>query len=177
MGQAGSASRPHGAPEELANDECFVEQREKEMPKTDKPNILVIWGDDIGILSCYSHGLIGYRTPNIDRLAKEGIVFIDRGFGCFAGRSADVNDVDAAVDRVDPGRARCRSATSASLARIIARGAGLIAGSPGARGSPGRVTVPTPSPALKPRPAPGGAKRTVATISAPWVTSGSSPAS
>jgi arylsulfatase len=34
-------------------------------PKADKPNILVIWGDDIGItnLSCYSHGLMGYRTP------------------------------------------------------------------------------------------------------------------
>jgi hypothetical protein len=36
-----------------------------------KPNILVIWGDDIGItnLSCYSDGLMGYRTPNIDRIA------------------------------------------------------------------------------------------------------------
>ena len=48
------------------------------MPKkTDKPNILVIWGDDIGIanLSCYSHGLMGYQTPNIDRLAKEGMMF------------------------------------------------------------------------------------------------------
>ena len=40
----------------------------------DKPNILVIWGDDIGItnLSCYSDGLMGYRTPNIDRIANEG---------------------------------------------------------------------------------------------------------
>src|ERR1041384_1880729 len=39
-----------------------------------QPNILVIWGDDIGIsnLSCYSHGLMGYKTPNIDRLANEG---------------------------------------------------------------------------------------------------------
>jgi hypothetical protein len=39
----------------------------------DKPNILVIWGDDIGIsnLSCYSDGLMGYRTPNIDRLAAD----------------------------------------------------------------------------------------------------------
>jgi arylsulfatase len=44
-----------------------------------KPNILVIWGDDIGItnLSCYSHGVMGYRTPNIDRLAKEGMMFTD----------------------------------------------------------------------------------------------------
>ncbi len=40
----------------------------------DKPNILVIWGDDIGItnLSCYSDGLMGYRTPNIDRIAERG---------------------------------------------------------------------------------------------------------
>ena len=49
------------------------------MAKAKKPNILVIWGDDIGItnLSCYTHGLMGYQTPNIDRLAKEGVMFID----------------------------------------------------------------------------------------------------
>jgi len=49
------------------------------MADTKKPNILVIWGDDIGIsnLSCYSHGLMGYQTPNIDRLAKEGMMFTD----------------------------------------------------------------------------------------------------
>ena len=57
-----------------------------------KPNILVIWGDDIGIsnLSCYSHGLMGYQTPNIDRLAKEGMMFTD-SYGeqsCTAGRSS-----------------------------------------------------------------------------------------
>jgi arylsulfatase A-like enzyme len=57
-----------------------------------KPNILVIWGDDIGItnLSCYSDGLMGYRTPNIDRLAKEGMKFTD-SYGeqsCTAGRSS-----------------------------------------------------------------------------------------
>jgi hypothetical protein len=42
-----------------------------------KPNILVIWGDDIGIwnLSCYSSGMMGYQTPNIDRIAKEGMRF------------------------------------------------------------------------------------------------------
>jgi arylsulfatase len=62
------------------------------MAKTDKPNILVIWGDDIGIsnLSCYSHGVMGYRTPNIDRLAKEGMMFTD-SYGeqsCTAGRSS-----------------------------------------------------------------------------------------
>src|SRR6202453_2748561 len=69
------------------------------------------------------------------------------------------------------------AATSAILARIIARGAGLIAGSPGGSGSPGRGTVPTPSPARKLTPAPGGCRRTVATISAACVTAGSSPAS
>lgn len=42
-----------------------------------KPNILVIWGDDIGItnLSFNSKGLVGYKTPNIDRTAKEGMTF------------------------------------------------------------------------------------------------------
>jgi len=61
------------------------------MPDQEKPNILVIWGDDIGIsnLSCYSHGLMGYRTPNIDRLAKEGMMFTDSydEQSCTAGRS------------------------------------------------------------------------------------------
>ncbi|ABR89237.1 arylsulfatase [Janthinobacterium sp. Marseille] len=57
-----------------------------------KQNILVIWGDDIGIsnLSCYSRGLMGYQTPNIDRLAKEGMMFTD-SYGeqsCTAGRSS-----------------------------------------------------------------------------------------
>ena len=57
-----------------------------------KPNILVIWGDDIGIanISAYSNGLMGYETPNIDRIAKEGIKF-QHYYGeqsCTAGRSA-----------------------------------------------------------------------------------------
>ena len=57
----------------------------------DKPNILVIWGDDIGItnISAYSDGIMGYHTPNIDRIADEGIRFTDY-YGdqsCTAGRS------------------------------------------------------------------------------------------
>jgi arylsulfatase A-like enzyme len=65
---------------------------EKAKEGTKKPNILVIWGDDIGIsnLSCYSHGLMGYQTPNIDRLANEGMMFTD-SYGeqsCTAGRSS-----------------------------------------------------------------------------------------
>ena len=44
-----------------------------------KPNILVIWGDDIGQsnISAYTMGLMGYRTPNIDRIAREGMIFTD----------------------------------------------------------------------------------------------------
>jgi arylsulfatase len=61
-------------------------------PKSTKPNILVIWGDDIGYwnLSCYSRGMMGYQTPNIDRIAHEGVLFTDC-YGeqsCTAGRSA-----------------------------------------------------------------------------------------
>lgn len=62
------------------------------MAKEKKPNILVIWGDDIGIsnLSCYTRGLMGYQTPNIDRIANEGMMFTD-AYGeqsCTAGRSS-----------------------------------------------------------------------------------------
>jgi arylsulfatase A-like enzyme len=44
-----------------------------------KPNILVIWGDDIGRsnISAYTKGIMGYRTPNIDRNANEGMIFTD----------------------------------------------------------------------------------------------------
>lgn len=57
-----------------------------------KPNILVIWGDDIGIsnISAYSSGLMGYETPNIDRIAREGLK-MQHYYGeqsCTAGRSA-----------------------------------------------------------------------------------------
>jgi arylsulfatase A-like enzyme len=57
-----------------------------------KPNILVIWGDDIGVhnISAYNHGVMGYRTPNIDRLAKEGAMFTDfyAQQSCTAGRAS-----------------------------------------------------------------------------------------
>jgi arylsulfatase A-like enzyme len=57
-----------------------------------KPNILIIWGDDIGVanISAYSNGLMGYETPNIDRIAREGIKF-QHYYGeqsCTAGRAA-----------------------------------------------------------------------------------------
>jgi arylsulfatase len=59
---------------------------------TKKPNIVIIWGDDIGQsnISAYSKGLMGYQTPNIDRLAREGVMFTDY-YGeqsCTAGRAS-----------------------------------------------------------------------------------------
>src|SRR6187455_2069866 len=62
------------------------------LAQTQKPNILVIWGDDIGTsnISAYSDGLMGYETPNIDRIAREGIRFLHY-YGeqsCTAGRAA-----------------------------------------------------------------------------------------
>ncbi|MCA3151199.1 MAG: sulfatase-like hydrolase/transferase, partial [Rhodocyclaceae bacterium] len=56
-----------------------------------KPNFLILWGDDIGWfnISAYNHGMMGYKTPNIDRIAKEGAMFTD-WYGqqsCTAGRA------------------------------------------------------------------------------------------
>jgi arylsulfatase len=57
-----------------------------------KPNILVLWGDDIGYwnISAYNRGMMGYRTPNIDRIAREGAIFTDcyAQQSCTAGRAA-----------------------------------------------------------------------------------------
>ena len=69
-----------------------------------QPNFLVIWGDDIGItnLSCYSDGLMGYRTPNIDRIAREGMRFTDfyAEQSCTAGRASTPSSTSS-------GRRRC----------------------------------------------------------------------
>ena len=75
-----------------APQQSTTKSRSGAMAKSDQPNILVIWGDDIGQsnLSCYTHGMMGYRTPNIDRIAKEGMLFTD-SYGeqsCTAGRSS-----------------------------------------------------------------------------------------
>ena len=60
--------------------------------QTKKPNIIIIWGDDIGQtnISAYTKGMVGYRTPNIDRVANEGIIFTDyyAEQSCTAGRAA-----------------------------------------------------------------------------------------
>ena len=60
--------------------------------QTEKPNILVIWGDDIGVhnISAYNHGMMGYLTPNIDRIANEGAMFTHAYAqqSCTAGRAS-----------------------------------------------------------------------------------------
>ncbi|MFK8043794.1 arylsulfatase [Congregibacter sp.] len=70
----------------LVSGATFAQDDEK------KPNILVLWGDDIGgfNISAYNQGMMGYRTPNIDQIAKEGALFTD-WYGqqsCTAGRAA-----------------------------------------------------------------------------------------
>ena len=66
---------------------CFAASAQAE-----KPNIVIIWGDDIGQsnISAYTKGMMGYRTPNIDRVADEGMIFTDyyAEQSCTAGRAA-----------------------------------------------------------------------------------------
>ncbi|MEK6335734.1 MAG: arylsulfatase [Acidobacteriota bacterium] len=65
---------------------------ENAAPQAKKPNIVIIWGDDIGQsnVSAYSRGVMGYQTPNIDRVAKEGMMFTDyyAEQSCTAGRAS-----------------------------------------------------------------------------------------
>jgi arylsulfatase A-like enzyme len=71
-----------------------AQQNKKAAPvaQTGKPNIIIIWGDDIGQsnISAYTHGLMGYQTPNIDRVAKAGVLFTDyyAEQSCTAGRAS-----------------------------------------------------------------------------------------
>ncbi|MCK5485878.1 MAG: sulfatase-like hydrolase/transferase, partial [Desulfobacterales bacterium] len=71
---------------------CSVLPNESLAQKNEKPNILVIWGDDIGWsnTSIYNMGMMGYQTPNIDKIGQDGIVFTDyySQQSCTAGRSA-----------------------------------------------------------------------------------------
>src|SRR5258706_9619237 len=69
-----------------------IAQAQQKPAAAKKPNILIIWGDDIGQfnVSAYNQGMMGFKTPNIDRIAKEGALFTD-WYGqqsCTAGRAA-----------------------------------------------------------------------------------------
>ena len=73
-----------------------------------KPNILILWGDDIGIwnISHFSRGMMGYRTPNIDRIAKEGVTFTDyyAQQSCTAGRACFITRPEPDPHGPDQGR-------------------------------------------------------------------------
>jgi arylsulfatase len=70
---------------------CFVAFPNAAFAQAKKPNIVVIWGDDVGQsdINAYTRGLMGFQTPNIDRVAREGMLFTDyyAEQSCTAGRS------------------------------------------------------------------------------------------
>jgi len=72
-----------------------VRNRAESAPQTRKPNILVIFGDDVGQtnISAYSFAVVGHRTPNIDRIAKQGVMLTDyyAENSCTAGRSTFIS--------------------------------------------------------------------------------------
>jgi arylsulfatase len=76
----------------LATGRQSIAQAQQPAPGGRQPNIVIIWGDDIGIsdVSAYTQGLMGFRTPNIDRIAREGMMFTDiyAEQSCTAGRSS-----------------------------------------------------------------------------------------
>ena len=92
-----------------------------------KPNIVVIWGDDIGEsnVSAYSFGLMGYQTPNIDRLAREGMMFTDMyaDQSCTAGRSSFItgeNTLRTGLSKVGmPGAPEGLKAENVTLATLL----------------------------------------------------------
>jgi len=93
----------------------------------DKPNIIVIWGDDIGEsnISAYNFGLMGYKTPNIDRIAKEGMMFTDMyaDQSCTAGRSSFITGqttIRTGLSKVGmPGAPQGLQAEDATIATLL----------------------------------------------------------
>src|SRR5262245_47175225 len=92
-----------------------------------KPNILVIWGDDIGTwnVSFNSRGMMGYKTPNIDRIAREGVSFTDY-YGqqsCTAGRAAFIGGnvpVRTGMTKVGlPGAKEGWQKTDVTMAKVL----------------------------------------------------------
>jgi arylsulfatase len=92
-----------------------------------RPNIVVIWGDDIGQtdISAYSMGLMGFHTPNIDRIAKEGVMFTDfyAEQSCTAGRSSFITGQSGfrtGNTKVGmPGAAQGLQARDVTIARLL----------------------------------------------------------
>ena len=97
----------------------FIGAYEAAAQQDRKPNIVIIWGDDIGQsnLSTYTNGLMGYRTPNIDSIAQQGVIFTDY-YGeqsCTAGRSAFITGQSSGPVSA---RSGCRAPISASEKKI-----------------------------------------------------------
>jgi arylsulfatase len=96
-------------------------------PPGQRPNILVIFGDDIGQtnISAYSFGVMGYRTPNIDRIAREGMMFTDyyAEQSCTAGRSTFItgqSTLRTGLSKVGvPGASVGLQARDATLAELL----------------------------------------------------------
>ncbi|MCA0402958.1 MAG: arylsulfatase [Proteobacteria bacterium] len=106
---------------------CCLNAEAQIEPAQKKPNILVIWGDDIGWqnVSAYGMGTMGYKTPNIDRIGKEGIIFTDH-YGqpsCTAGRAAFITGqypIRSGMTTVgQPGDKLGLQAASPSLAEVL----------------------------------------------------------
>ena len=95
--------------------------------QAEKPNILVIWGDDIGTwnISHNSRGMMGYQTPNIDRVAREGVAFTDyyAQQSCTAGRAAFISGsvpVRSGMTKVGlPGAAQGWQKTDCTMATVL----------------------------------------------------------
>ena len=102
LGFASAAKTPDSRPGHCA---CqYIDHRKEQIMVDKKPNILVMFGDDIGWfnISAYNHGLMGYCTPNIDRIAKEGAMFTD-AYGqqsCTAGRAAFLTGQNPYINKV-----------------------------------------------------------------------------
>jgi arylsulfatase len=101
----------------------------------DKPNILVIWGDDVGLwnISHNNRGMMGYQTPNIDRIASEGVSFTDyyAQQSCTAGRAAFISGsvpVRSGMTKVGlPGAAQGWQKTDVTMATVL-KGQGYATG-------------------------------------------------
>src|SRR5262245_58093562 len=83
---AAASALAAGAPIQIAQSQA------QPAPSGQRPNILVIWGDDVGLanVSAYSFGVMGVKTPNIDRIGREGLMFTDyyAEQSCTAGRAS-----------------------------------------------------------------------------------------
>ena len=117
----------------LANTACAESSASEEK----RPNILVIWGDDVGMwnISAYHRGMMGSTTPNIDRIANDGMIFMDHyaQASCTAGRAAFITGqypMRTGLSTVGlPGAEQGLQAKDVTLAELL-KAKGYATGSP-----------------------------------------------